>query len=282
MVRRRPAQEPERGGTQDECSNGNRQIDLKIGAAVHVKVQRKASLTVCLATYNGAAYLAEQIDSILEQLDEGDELLVADDGSSDDTPAILHSYGTRLTVHSLERVGGVVANFGRLLAAAEGDLIALADQDDVWLAGRVATIRRSLQQAHLVIMNGQVVDADLNLRGLTVFNSVRMKPGFMSNFVRNSYIGCCMAFRRELCDLVTPLPAAVPWHDWYIGLVAELHFTVLRVDEVSMLYRRHGANFSPTGEKSTYSLKKKILMRFNILRAVLISGLRKLASPKPS
>jgi hypothetical protein len=83
-----------------------------------------------------------------------------------------------------------------------------------------------------------------------------------------------MAFRQEIRDRVLPFPAGVPWHDWYIGLVAELVGRVERIDTITLLYRRHGANLSPTGEKSANSLIKKIAMRWFVLRAVLIALLR--------
>jgi hypothetical protein len=80
-----------------------------------------------------------------------------------------------------------------------------------------------------------------------------------------------MAFRRGVRERVLPFPPGIPWHDWYIGLVAELTGTVARVDAVTMLYRRHGANFSPTGEASTNSLWRKIVMRLRVLFGVLIA-----------
>lgn len=246
---------------------------------VYLKTEARHRLSVCMATFNGAAYLEAQIDSILSQLGPTDQLLVADDGSQDGTLDILRSYGARLTVVSALRVGGVVENFSRVISAADGDYIALADQDDVWLPGRVDLIRKILANADLVQLNAQVVDGDLRSSNVTVFASSDVRPGFFSNLVRNSFVGCCLAFRREIIDLLMPFPSNIPWHDWYIGLIAELFFKVERVNTVTMSYRRHGNNFSATGEKSKYSLHKKIVMRLQIVRAVLVVvgkyGLRK-------
>jgi glycosyltransferase involved in cell wall biosynthesis len=232
------------------------------------------NVSVCLATYNGAAYLADQVSSILDQLIDGDELIIADDGSTDGTAEVLLRYGPAVRVVGFDRVGGVVQNFERILASARCELIILSDQDDVWLPGRVELIRESLQQCDLVVLNGEVVDADLNPRGMTVFEAVKVRRGFLRNLLKNSFIGCCMAFRREVLDRVLPFPALVPWHDWYIGLVAELYFRVRRVDVITLLYRRHGANVSTTGERSKNSFLKVIVMRLAILRAVLIVSAR--------
>jgi len=228
-------------------------------------------IDVCLASYCGARFLREQIDSILMQLGPGDRLLVSDDGSSDETVDIVLSYGERVRLVSSERAGGVVPNFERVLRAADADLVVLADQDDVWLHGRLDIIRNSLLQHDLVLLNGSVVDENLVPHGSTIFQVVRMSTGFLSNVRHNTFVGCCMAFRRSLLDRVLPFPSGLPWHDWYIGLVAELTGSVARVDAQTLLYRRHGGNFSPTGEKSKTTLWQKLQLRVAVLRAVAIA-----------
>lgn len=240
-------------------------------------VHGKSSLTisVCLATYNGARFLTEQLSSIVEQLQEGDEVVLADDGSTDTTLAVAAAFPRFVRVVATERVGGVVRNFERVLAAASGDAIVLCDQDDVWLPGRVEKMRNALQSCDLVILNGEVVDTELIRRGQTVFDSVGMKSGFFANLAKNSFIGCCMAFRRSLRDRILPFPSGVPWHDWYIGLVAEWIGRVERIDDITLLYRRHGGNFSPTGEKSRNTLWRKLAMRWAVLRAVVIAVARR-------
>lgn len=236
-------------------------------------------LSICLATYNGAKYIDEQLASIVSQLRAGDEIVFADDGSTDDTVARVLRYGQPVRVVSTARVGGVVANFERVLAAARGDGLVLCDQDDVWLPGRLDLIRSSLARCQLVVLNGQFVDEHLERSGSTVFEVVGARAGFWPNLAKNSYIGCCMAFQRELSERVLPFPAGVPWHDWYIGLVAESVGRVERIDTVTMLYRRHGANFSPTGEKSRNSLWRKVLLRLAVTRAVLVAVLLRRARP---
>jgi len=238
------------------------------------------SLTICLATYNGETFLREQIDSILLQLGQNDRLIVSDDGSSDNTVAILQSYGEKLTIVSTKRIGGVVQNFSRVLAAATGDYIALADQDDVWLPGRTDMIRAALADYDLVQLNGEVVDSTLASKNITVYQSVNVRPGLLQNFIKNSFVGCNMAFRRELRDFIMPMPKNIPWHDWYIGLAAEAFFRVKRIDTVSMLYRRHGDNFSETGGKSNYGIKKKIMMRYFMLSAMINLFFKKKPSQK--
>lgn len=228
-------------------------------------------LSICLATYNGSKFIDEQLISIINQLGDADEILVADDGSKDDTVSRILRFGNRVRIISTDRIGGVVANFERVLAAANGDGLVLCDQDDVWLPGRLDLIRSSLMRCQLVILNGQFVDEKLVPRGKTVFQELNVRSGFWSNLAKNSYIGCCMALRRDLADSVLPFPAGVPWHDWYIGLAAELLGDVERIESITMLYRRHTSNFSPTGEKSRNSLLHMIYIRLAVFRAVLIA-----------
>lgn len=226
------------------------------------------TLSVCMASYNGSAYLRAQIDSILGQLGPDDELLVSDDASTDDTLAILRSYGKRIRIVGTDRSGGVVANFERVMCHATKDVIALSDQDDVWLDGRVDLIRASLRDCDLVMLNGIVVDGALQSLDTTVFRSVGVRGGFWRNLAKNSFVGCCMAFRRDLVQSALPFPHGLPWHDWLIGLLAELRGGVRRVETPTILYRRHGANFSPTGEKSTFSIAHRLAMRVAVLRAI--------------
>ena len=231
-------------------------------------------ITICVATYNGELYIHEQIASIVSQLQAGDEILVADDGSTDATLSIVEGFHDYVKVISCERVGGVVANFERVISAASGNAIVLCDQDDVWLPGRIDLIRHELQSCDLVLLNGQVVDATLKPRGGTIFESVGVRYGFFGNLWKNGFVGCCMAFRAELRDRILPFPKGIPWHDWYVGLVAELLYKVKRIDKVTMLYRRHGSNFSPTGDKSNNSILKKLWMRYRVLRAVALACYR--------
>lgn len=228
------------------------------------------SVSVCMATYNGAAFLGEQIDSIVSQLLPGDELVVADDGSTDATPEVLARYGAPLRLVARTRVGGVVANFERAMSSATGAFIVLADQDDVWMPGRLAVIRQSLEHADLVLTNARIVDASLRPLGPTLFDQLRPSASTFRNLWRNGFVGCCLGFRRELLDRVLPLPKGTPWHDWLIGLIACRVGTVRLIDAPSLLYRRHASNASPTGEVSGNAWWQKVALRWRIARALLI------------
>ena len=232
------------------------------------------TISVCLASYNGEKYIRQQIDSILPQLKHGDELLVSDDGSSDKTLLILNAYGKRLSIIASSRAGGVVKNFERVISAASGSFIVLCDQDDIWLDGRVELIRGRLNHVTLLMMNGEVVDDELKPSGFDVYNFVSFRPGFFRNFISTTYVGCCMAFRCELKNLVLPFPENIQWHDWYIALAAELFYDVECSPVKTILFRRHQGNASATGQISKASFSSKLRNRYWMGRAITIFCLR--------
>ena len=228
-------------------------------------------ISVCLATYNGARFIEEQLKSVLDQLLPGDELVIADDGSTDDTLKIIRSFSGPIKIVADSRVGGAVRNFERVISSAQGEAIVLCDQDDVWLPGRLELFRKHLQQNTVVMLNGSVIDQGGFRSEQSVYDLVGVRSGFWANFYKNSFIGCCMGFRAELREKLLPFPSELPWHDWYIGLFAELAGNVYRSEKVSFFYRRHEHNASSTGEVSKESILVRIIMRLRILKALFLA-----------
>jgi len=205
-------------------------------------------VSVCMATYNGTRYLRPQLDSILAQLEADDELLVQDDGSSDDTVEILRSYGDpRIQLVANERNLGVISTFERCLARARHDIVFLADQDDEWLPGKLDAMVARFLDPHVtgVVTDALIVDADNAVTGDSIFPHLRSGPGVLHNFVKNSYLGCCMAFRRDVLAVALPVPRSVRTHDGWIGITADMLGEVVFLPTPYVRYRRHGANLSP-------------------------------------
>ncbi len=237
------------------------------------RLAQRPAVSVCLATCNGERHLQAQLTSVLAQLDEGDEVVVADDHSSDTTLAILQGLGDA-RVRVLPQAGavgerlGVVGNFERALAAARHDVIFLCDQDDVWLDGKVAQCVQALQQHLLVVTDCKLVDGDLRPLADSFFARLGSGPGVLKNLWRNSYLGCCMAFRRELLRWALPFPPGLPMHDMWLGLVAQCKGSVHFLPRPLVLYRRHGAAASTAGGPSTRSWGARIALRVRLARAL--------------
>lgn len=229
-------------------------------------------ISVCLATYNGEKYLRQQVDSIMLQLGKEDELVVSDDGSTDTTVEILKSYkDSRIKIlHNLER-HGVNHNFENALRNAQGDYIFLADQDDVWLPGKVERCKEIFNDADCIVHDCFITDDNLNVTSKSLFKELNAGKGVLKNFKKNSFTGCCMAFTREVLKKVLPFPKTkLFYHDQWIGLVATISFKTKFYKEPLIYFRRHTANTSSAADKSQHSLYAKIASRLALLYALLI------------
>lgn len=227
-------------------------------------------LSVVLAAYNGGKYIQKQVASILPQLSEGDELIVSDDGSSDDTLQVLAEFcDSRIKVVQNTGEHGIVRNFENALRQVKGDYVFLSDQDDIWLPNKVEWCLKSLEHATLVVHDLKFLYADGTVSTEGFFKSHGSGPGFWKNLYKNSFMGSCIAFRRSVLDYALPFPKKVLWHDMWIGLVAERKGKTVFLPEQLMLYRRHGNNASTTGEESAFSFAKQLQYRWVMLVNVL-------------
>lgn len=227
-------------------------------------------ISVCVATFNGARHVVDQLQSILPQLSGDDEIIVSDDGSSDATVELVHSLNdSRIRVLCGAGGLGVVRNFERALGVACGNLVFLCDQDDVWLPNKVNVFVDALRSADLVVSDCHVTDSELRVTYSSFFFLHGSGPGVLKNIWRNSYLGCCMAFRREILKAALPFPQAVPMHDMWIGLLADAMYRVAFVEIPTLLHRRHGGNASPTAEKSHFGFARRVRYRADLVWALL-------------
>lgn len=224
-------------------------------------------ISVCIATYNGAAHIAEQLSSIFPQLAEGDEVIVSDDGSTDQTLAIVQSFRSPLVkIVKGPCLGSPILNFENALRHASGDLIFLSDQDDKWVEGKVVRMAEALREADCVVSDCYVTDERLRVTAESFYAMNATRPGLWYNLLRrNGYLGCCMAFRRSVAQASLPFPRRIPMHDIWIGNVAACKFSVKFIDDKLIWFRRHGHNASVTATKSPYSCWKKMGFRLRVL-----------------
>lgn len=228
-------------------------------------------ISVCIATYNGEKYIKEQIASILKQLEEKDEIIISDDGSNDETINIIKSFqDKRITIIEGPHKGSPIWNFENALKRASGDYIFLADQDDVWLENKVCIMMENLKKYDCIISDAIVVDGNLNQTSPSFFHSNNTKTGITYNLlIKNGYLGCCMAFRRNILEKSLPFPKNIPMHDIWIGNVASSKYKVKFISDKLILFRRHGHNNSTTASKSDYSIIQKIMFRINIIMDII-------------
>lgn len=230
-------------------------------------------VSVAMVTYNGAMFLREQLDSILEQLGSQDELVLSDDGSKDDTLSIIKEYQERYDcIRLLQGPGqGIKKNVEWALKHCRGQYIFLADQDDVWMPDKVKQVLELFVTtgATLVIHDAVVFGEDKGKPIMDSFFSFRQaKAGVVKNVVKNSYIGCCMAFRRELLEKALPIPKQIEMHDQWIGILNDIYGKQSYFYEKPLIYyRRHGENNS---EMTHYGLGR--MLRNRIVFLIMLVG----------
>lgn len=234
-------------------------------------------ISVCLASYNGEKYIKEQVMSILNQLSLDDELIISDDGSTDNTLNILHSIDdTRLKIISNTLFPSyhkysnfhykVTRNFENALLAASGDYIFLSDQDDIWVPDKVSITLKYLKDYKLVVSNHSVIDSVGNLIQVSYCLKNPISPNFWRNVIRMPFYGCCMAFRRELLQEILPFPKELIMHDNWIGLYASWKkYDIYYIEKPLIKYRRHHSNVSPASQQNANPLWFKIWYRVVIV-----------------
>lgn len=300
---------------------------------------KKVRISVAMVSYNGGRHIREQIASILPQLGEEDELVVSDDGSTDQTIGIIREYqGQDARVRLVEGPRkGIKKNVEHALRHTNGDYIFLADQDDIWMPDKVKQVMEAFRQQKAMVVihdasvfeekpskeissgcgmqphhavdgrdgitgvendveaaHGSLAEPDNGMpescRGLGgVGNSVPKgysnhggvgssvpegcsshggkdysagsvkrniiiesffqyrgsRAGVFKNMMKNSYIGCCMAFRRELLLTALPIPGRIEMHDQWIGVLGDyVAGKSCFLQKKLLLYRRHGENNS--------------------------------------
>ena len=227
-------------------------------------------ISVCMATFNGDKYINEQIFSILNQLRKEDELIISDDGSSDSTVRILKGYNDkRIALFENNRSRSPVLNFNNAISHAKGDIIVLADQDDVWLENKIPVIldvfSRNERSKLTIVMDCVVVDSEKKVINESLFEYLKSGNGFIKNLLRNTYLGCNMAFSKTIKEQILPIPPNISMHDIWIGLMSELIGNVLFIPEKTILFRRHDANFTPKFNP----LSTKIRWRLGLINAII-------------
>lgn len=237
-------------------------------------------VSIVLASYNGERFIKQQIQSIISQMNRQDELIISDDGSTDETVNIIKKfvdYRIKLTNGPQK---GVIKNFEHAIQQTSGQIIVMADQDDIWLDNRLKNIRKYFSGTtnKMAVYQSQLkfIDAKKNV----VFASP-MKPvsGIVRNVIRNRYIGAMMAFSSSLKDYILPFPENIAMHDQWIGLVNEILKGEFKIsNEPEVLYRRHGQNL--TGETKKLTIIKKVInrlyMSYYLLKKYLYVKRRKL------
>lgn len=230
----------------------------------------KINITVCLASYNGEKYIKDQILSILGQIGEKDELIISDDSSTDNTIEIIQSLNDkRIVLFEKQKFKSPIYNFENTLNYCNGEYIFLSDQDDMWKKNKVAITLKYLNNYDLVVSDCEIINENGNRVFDSFFALNGSKKGLLKNIAKNSYLGCCMAFRRKVLSKALPFPNYLPMHDWWLGLIGEIYYNTYFIPEKLLYYRRHQNNASSTSAKSNNNFLRKLTLRIKMIWELL-------------
>ena len=236
-------------------------------------------ISVALCTHNGARYVAEQVQSILDQTLPPDELVLSDDASTDDTVAIVRAAlaghpHIDLIVFENNPALRVTRNFEQAVLACTGDLIALSDQDDRWMPDRlerIAEVFAARPDVLLVHSDARLVDDAGAPLGATLFEVLGVSDAeiaaidegraFDALLRRNLVTGATTVLRGSLVRYAAPFPTS--WvHDEWLAIIASIVGRTVVLREPLIDYRQHGGN------------------QIGAARLSLMQKVRKLAEPR--
>lgn len=225
-------------------------------------------ISVCMATYNGEKYVAEQVFSILEQLGPSDEIIISDDGSKDRTIEILQDINDK-RVKIYRNIGehGVSANFNNAVKHSTGDYVFFSDQDDIWEPNKVEVVMKKLNNCDLVVHNASLVNSDNKYLGQTYFSYLPVKIGFIANLWKFHFLGSCMAVNRNALLKILPFPTN-PYvlHDYWMYMAMKFKgFRIECIPDALIRYRRHENTVTSSGNKSKTTVCFKFKKRINLL-----------------
>ena len=153
---------------------------------------------------------------------------------------------------------------------ANGDIILLSDQDDIWHPNKVDDYLNELDKWSLVYSNVSIINNKGDITNEHLYPLGIDKSGFVKNLIKNSAIGATIGFRKEILNKALPFPSNIEMHDTWLGLIASIFFNVKYLEKPYLYYRRHGNNASSASEKSTNSLKEKILIRLRYIKSIML------------
>jgi glycosyltransferase involved in cell wall biosynthesis len=200
-------------------------------------------VSVALCTYNGATYLAEQLDTLVDQSYKNLEIIVVDDCSTDDTYSILKDYASRypqFKIHQNETNLGFVKNFERAATLCTGELIALCDQDDSWHPQKIEKQVNALKDNIFIYHDSEFIKEDgtpMNKKVSDVMNLYRGGQPEVFLFF-NCVSGHSILMKRELLAEALPLKETY-FHDWWLAYVATNMGSIDFIPECLVKYRQH-------------------------------------------
>jgi rhamnosyltransferase len=241
------------------------------------------NICILLATYNGATFLAQQLDSLISQTEKNWLCIIRDDGSKDQTVAIINEYCLKdsrisLLLDSLGSQGNAMANFSLLISEGmktKANYFFFSDQDDVWMPNKIEVIYKQLtlysEAIPLLIHHDlEVVNEKLSLLNPSFVKYAGLDPtsSFAQLLSKNVVTGCASACNRALLKESLPIPAEAMMHDWWLALIAAYKGQLVFLEVTLVKYRQHNNNV--LGAQSFWQKLQPSKLRHNWQRQIRI------------
>ncbi|GAA4278511.1 glycosyltransferase family 2 protein [Aquimarina mytili] len=218
-------------------------------------------VSIVIGTYNGASYISEQLESILQQTYTPLEIIIVDDASTDETLDVIQKYDkmhSNIKMHAYDINVGYIKNFERGIALATGAYIALSDQDDWWMPTKIEKLMNHIHHYDLVYCDSIFVDENLQNLGSsfsTTKNLISINTP-INLLIDNCVSGHAALFKKSLYEKAIPFPDFIP-HDWWLAYVASIENNIYYLDEPLIKYRHHQNNVIASSEKNKKAKKEK-------------------------
>lgn len=238
-------------------------------------------INILLATYNGANFISQQLDSILAQeltKDIALNIYLSDDSSSDNTIDIVKEHYPMVNILSTHRKGGVVNNFKYLIDHCDyADLYFFSDQDDVWFLNKIKLFLEAYpidkkNKPCLIHSDLSVVDTNLNIihESMFKYQGLNKKPIFDNLLICNSITGCVCAVNHEAIKLIKNKSLGnIIMHDWFMALLCSANGELIFIDKPTIKYRQHGNNQVGAKENNIFNEMVNYKISYqNILKSI--------------
>ncbi len=205
-------------------------------------------VSVIMCTYNGSAFIDEQIESIINQDYKNIELVIVDDCSTDDTFEKIKHWSDKYSFISFSQNEinlGYNKNFEKAIQRAKGDFITISDQDDIWLAQKISDSLACYSEMNVSLVHCQNISLkDGKLRHKLAKARIPMEGNDIRQlFLYGQISGHTMLFKRDLLEKIFPMPQGI-LYDLWISAIACCHGNIKSVNKALVYHRVHGKNFS--------------------------------------
>lgn len=223
-------------------------------------------ISIAMATYNGARYIGEQLDSIINQTYSNIEIVIVDDCSKDATVAVIEEYQEKypfIYLHVNEQNSGVTVTFERAISKCTGAFIAISDQDDIWELNKLEILVNEIGEHDAVFSNSLLVDANGQSLNKSFTSIMNMKTYYSGApfLLSNSVPGHTILMKQEFVQKILPFPPKMLFDLW-IGFCAAGNNGIKFVDKTLVKYRQHDTNTIGTRDSKNKKKKDPVNVQF--------------------